>query len=271
MIYDSESGDFTLVLTGDSMVSRRLTPFTEKHYLAIRDVCRGADACFTNLESTVRTDDEGIQDMSVGTMMTTPPQLLEDLKWLGVNMVSTANNHATDFGHEGLLATLKHVDSAGLVHSGSGRNMTEARKPGYLDTRAGRVALISANAFFSPWHRASDQGPDMRGRPGVNVLGWSASYTVDTRAFEQLSIMSRKLGLEAEQRRRGRSFLSAEEAGRSSNEAIDFLGRKFAAGEGFHVKTTANKADVAGNLKWVSEARRQADWVVFSLHCHAFS
>ena len=271
MIYDSESGDFTLVLTGDSMVSRKLTPFTEKNYLAIREICRGADATFTNLETTVRAEEEGIHDMSVGTMMTTPPHLLEDLKWMGVNMVSTANNHATDFGHEGLLATLKHVDAAGIVHSGSGRNMTEARRPGYLDTRAGRVALVSANAFFNPWHRASDQGPELRGRPGVNLLGWTASYTVDTKAFEQLAIMSNKLGLSAEQRRRGRSFLSAAEAGRTTNEAIDFLGKKFTAGDGFHVKTAANKGDVAGNMKWISEARRQADWVVFSLHCHAFS
>ena len=94
MIYDSQSGDFTLALTGDAMVSRRLTPFTEKGYLAIRDTLRGADAAFTNLEATVRAADEGIHDMSVGTMMTTPPHLLEDLKWMGVNMVSTANNHA---------------------------------------------------------------------------------------------------------------------------------------------------------------------------------
>ncbi len=271
MTYDSESGDFTLVLTGDSMVSRKLTPYTEKNYLQIREICRSADATFTNLECTVRSEDEGIHDMSVGTMMTTAPHLLEELKWMGVNMVSTANNHATDFGHEGLLATLKHVDAAGLVHSGSGRNMTEARKPGYLDTRAGRVALVSANAFFSPWHRASDQGPELRGRPGVNVLGWEARYTVDTKAYEQLSIMSNKLGLDAEARRRSRSFLSAAEAGRSTNETIDFLGKKFTAGDGFHVKTVANKNDVAGNMKWVSEARRQADWVVFSLHCHAFS
>ncbi len=271
MLYDSQLGDFNLVLTGDSMVSRKLTPFTEKNYLAIRDICRGADATFTNLESTVRTEDEGVHDMSVGTMMTTPPHLLEDIKWLGINMVSTANNHATDFGHEGLLATLKHVDDAGLVHSGSGRNMTEARRPGYLDTRAGRVALVSANAFFSPWHRPSDQSLELKGRPGVNVVGWNTTYTVDTKAFEQLSVMSRQLGFDYEHRRRSKSFFSAAEAGGSTNSVIDFLSKKFVAGDGFHTSNKLNKADVTGNMKWVSEARRQADWVVFSFHCHAFS
>ncbi len=271
MIYDSESGDFSIVLTGDSMVSRKLTPFTEKNYLAIRDICRSADATFTNLETTVREPEEGLHDMSVGTMMTTPPHLLEDLKWMGVNMVSTANNHATDFGHEGLIATLKHVDNAGLVHSGSGRNMTEARRPGYLDTRGGRVALISSNAFFSPWHRASDQGPEMRGRPGVNVIGWNSSYTVDAKSFEQLSVMSNQLGFGHEQRRRAKNFFSAAEAGLSTNTEIDFLGKKFKVGDHFHVENKTIKADVAGNLKWISEAKRQADWVVYSFHCHSFS
>jgi poly-gamma-glutamate capsule biosynthesis protein CapA/YwtB (metallophosphatase superfamily) len=65
--------------------------------------------------------------------MTIPPALLEDLKWMGVNMVSTANNHVTDFGQDGLLASLGHVEAAGLVHSGSGAHLTAAQKPGYLD------------------------------------------------------------------------------------------------------------------------------------------
>jgi hypothetical protein len=54
MIYESEAGNFSIALTGDTMLSRRLTPFTEKPYLAIKDILEGADAAFTNLEGTVR-------------------------------------------------------------------------------------------------------------------------------------------------------------------------------------------------------------------------
>ncbi len=88
MIYDSEAGNISIALTGDTMLSRALTPFTEAPYLAIKDILDGADAAFTNLEGTVRAPKDGTQDPTEGTPMTIPPGLLQDLKWMGVNMVS---------------------------------------------------------------------------------------------------------------------------------------------------------------------------------------
>ena len=103
--------------------------------------------------------------------MTTEPKLLEDLKWLGINMVSCANNHAFDYGEGGVLANIRHLDEAGMVHAGTGKNLAEARAPGYLDTPNGRVALIAATATFRQWNQAGEQRPDLRGRPGINPLG----------------------------------------------------------------------------------------------------
>ena len=107
--------------------------------------------------------------------MTTDPKLLEDLKWLGINLVSCANNHAFDYGEDGVLANLKHLDAAGLVHAGTGKNLAEARAPGYLDTPNGRVGLIAATATFRPWNQAGEQRPDLRGRPGINPLGFQTT------------------------------------------------------------------------------------------------
>ncbi|MAF47232.1 MAG: CapA family protein [Rhodospirillales bacterium] len=271
MIYDSEKGDFSIALTGDTMLSRRLTPFTEKPYLAIKDILKDADAAFTNLEGTVRAPADGTQDPTEGTPMTIQPALLEDLKWLGVNMVSTANNHVTDFGQDGLLASLGHVEAAGLVHSGSGAHLTAAQKPGYLDTPGGRVALLSANSFFLPWNRASTHGPDLKGRPGVNIIGYNETYTVPEDAFANLNAIKGGLGLDRDQARRRRGFFSDKEVGGTGKSELTFLGKKFVPGAGFAVDNSINGADEADNLRWISEARRQADWVVFSLHCHAFS
>jgi poly-gamma-glutamate synthesis protein (capsule biosynthesis protein) len=52
--------------------------------------------------------------------MTTEPHLLEDLKWLGINMVSCANNHAFNFGQEGIHSTIRYLDKAGITHAGTG-------------------------------------------------------------------------------------------------------------------------------------------------------
>ena len=51
---------------------------------------------------------------------------------------------------------------------------------------------------------------------------------------------------------------------------IDFRGNRFVAGEGFSVRARADAHDLEENLRWIREARRQADWLVVSLHWHEF-
>ncbi|HKY06829.1 MAG TPA: CapA family protein, partial [Candidatus Binatia bacterium] len=170
MTYQAQNGSFTIALAGDTMLTRKLTPFKEKSFLALRELLRGADAAFANLEGTVHTWDEGTPGITQGTFMTTEPRLLEDLKWFGINMVSCANNHAFDYGEGGVLANIKHLDDAGFAHAGTGRNLAEARAPAYLDTANGRVALVAATATFRAWNQAGEQRPDLRGRPGINPL-----------------------------------------------------------------------------------------------------
>ena len=71
------------------------------------------------------------------------PQIIKELQWMGINLVSCGNNHAYDYGAGGVLTNIKNLDEAGLAHAGSGSNLAEAREPAYLDTNQGRVALIS--------------------------------------------------------------------------------------------------------------------------------
>jgi poly-gamma-glutamate synthesis protein (capsule biosynthesis protein) len=252
------------------MLTRRLSVFGEERYQALVNILREADAAFTNLETTVHTWDEGSPGITQGTFMTTDPSLLEELKWMGIKMVSCANNHAFDYGEGGILATIKHLDEAGLVHAGTGRNLAEARVPGYLDTPHGRVALIAATATYRPWNKAGEQRPDIKGRPGTNPLGFRSTYAVDSRAFQELRRMSRELGLDLAKERNRRHFYSAKEIPDEKETEVDFLGHRFVLGESFSISTKLNLRDVEENLKWIREARRQADWVVVSLHCHEF-
>ncbi|HLN86621.1 MAG TPA: CapA family protein, partial [Candidatus Limnocylindrales bacterium] len=180
MLYDAEKGNFAIALTGDSMLTRKLSSFDEPQYMRLVQLLRGADACFGNLESTVRAWDEGspaISRMGRGTFMTTEPSLVQEMKWLGLNLLSCANNHAFEYGEEGVLATMRHLDRGGMTHAGTGKNLAEARAPGFRDTNNGRVALVAANGtsarslISAPWGKAGSQRPDHGGRPGVNPLG----------------------------------------------------------------------------------------------------
>ena len=270
MIYAAEVGNFTIALAGDTMLTRKLTPFNEQRFLALREILRGADAAFANLEGTVHTWDEGTPGITQGTFMTTDPKLLEDLKWFGINMVSCANNHAFDYGEGGVLANIRHLDDAGLVHAGTGKNLAEARAPGYLDTPNGRVALVAATATFRSWNQAGEQRSDLRGRPGINPLGFQTTYCIDAPAFGQLKRMSRELGFDKGTERARKHFYSDKEIPDAKSLELSLLGNRYIAGEGFSITTQANERDLQENLRWIREARRQADWVVVSVHCHEF-
>jgi len=90
MLYDAERGEFSLMLLGDVMPTRRLSVFGEERYLQLRNICLSVDATFANLETCVHRYLEGHHNLAGGTYMTTEPHLLDDLKWLGVKFVSTA-------------------------------------------------------------------------------------------------------------------------------------------------------------------------------------
>ncbi len=269
MLYDSEKRDISLVLTGDIMTTRRLSVFSEDRYLQLREIVRSAEVRFANFESTAREYDKGSPSLMDGTFMTTEPRLLKDVDWFGFNLLSCANNHAFDYGEEGVLETIRNLDEAGFVHAGTGTNLRQARSPAYLDTPGGRVALIAATSFFREWNQAGEQRPDSRGRPGVNPLGFKKSYVIDRQGMADLRRLGAALGFDADRERlRKFGFSAPAESGADTGEDYQFAGQKFKAGEKFAVQTKVNEKDAAGNLTQLREARRQADWVIVSLHYH---
>jgi len=270
VIYQSQSRDIHMLLAGEVMPSRRLKPFTEPDYLAAIELIRAADVGFTNLETVVRTRDEGTPAFTRGTPMTTAPVLLEDLKWMGFNLLSTANNHMGDFGPDGAVATVEHLRRADLAFAGSGRNLGEALMPGYLDTRAGRVGLVAATTIFKQGEQAAAQRPDTPGRPGVNPIHFSTTYTIDDAAMAALGQVGRSLGLVQDNARARQSFFSATEFPDDTADTLNLLGADFRRGNAFGRTTTVNPRDAEANLRSIREARRQADWVLFSLHNHEY-
>ena len=271
MTYGSEAGNFSLALGGDCLLTRRLSIFDEPAYLALADIIRGCDAGFVNLETVVRRWDEGVPGITQGTFMTTAPELLEDLKWFGLNMVNCANNHMFDYGQDGLLATIKHLDAAGITHAGSGANLAEARMARYRDTKGGRVALLGTTATYRPWNAAGVQRQDIKGRPGVNPFPSKVTYTVDDEAFRALQRMGRELGFERTRERDATHFYAESELGLVGADKMTSFGTNFVRGDKFTATATGSKDDIDDILRWVKEARRMADWVVVSFHTHDFS
>ena len=116
MKYQADAGNIRMILAGDTMLTRALSPFREPNYLALRELIQSADLAFANLETNVREIGEGAPVITQGTPMTTTPDLLDELKWLGFNIVAAANNHVGDYGPEANCGFLQAV--AAGAHAG---------------------------------------------------------------------------------------------------------------------------------------------------------
>ena len=253
-----------LAATGDSLITQRLSCFTEPEFLRLRDILLEADVRFTNMEMLFHNFEGYPQAESGGTWVCAPPAIFRELQWMGFNLYAWANNHTLDWGEGGLFATLRTLEEAGAVHAGVGRNLAEARRPAYLELDAGRVGLVAMCSTFNEFNRAGNSRPDLQGRPGLNPQRYETTIQVTQDQLEFLRKLDEELELGAEHRLKIRlGFRNPDPEG-----TLTFLGRRFVAGEKPKVFTSPHPGDLEGNLRAIREARRQADWVLVSIHAH---
>jgi len=252
------SGDFSLVATGDSLICEKLSTFKEKEFLRVCEIIREADAAFTNFETTIRNN-KGFprykRDPTV--WMTSPPFVLDELRWMGFSLFSLANNHAMDYGEEGMLENLRVFEEPHVTHAGAGRNLSEARAAAYLTTPKAKVALIATNTRDEDGP-AGDAWGSLPGRPGINPLRYTTTKYLPRTDFDRLAEMSRKLGL-PEPREGGLSLFGLREI-----RSID----RFEIGEKAEIRTAPYKPDFDGNIRSISEAKKNAEFVFVSIHNH---
>lgn len=106
---------------GDIMLGRGVSRHSRRDggldypFRKIGSFFRSYDLAFGNLESPLTAG--GIRQQK-GFTFRAPPQLAVRLKEVGFSVLSLANNHAWDFGPQGLADTIEALDRAGIGHSG---------------------------------------------------------------------------------------------------------------------------------------------------------
>lgn len=274
MPYQSASGEITVALAGDAMISRALTPYSEPEFLGLRDLLRSADAAFANGEMLFHNYEYAPAHRSA-TWMRCDPRFIADLSWLGISLLSCANNHAYDFGENAVLGNIRNLDAARMVHAGTGASLADAVAPAYLDTGSGRIALVASTTSARYSARAGEQRPDMRGRPGTNLVRWMAEWTVDKAALREL----RRIAAALRWPRQPSAEWTRSYGFEASGDPVYFADRamfpssddpvaRFIAAEEFGVRSRLHAGDLDRNLRSVAQARRMADLVIYSVHNH---
>lgn len=137
----------------------------------VRDIAAEADLFVLNLECCVSDRGSPWDPAGKPFHFRAPPRAVETLRWLGVDCVTLANNHALDYGRKALADTRSLLADAGIAVVGVGDDATAARAGIVLTvggTRVGVLGLADHPEDFA----ASSRGPGTayadlwRGVPG---------------------------------------------------------------------------------------------------------
>lgn len=122
--YDSETGIYDF-----SPMFKYITKYFEN-----------ATVCVGNLEASLAGPSRGYSGYPT---FNTPEHLAIDLKELGMDIMTTANNHVLDMGYSGLTSTLNYLDEADLEHTGSARSLEEQEKILFRDLNGIKTAFLA--------------------------------------------------------------------------------------------------------------------------------
>ncbi|MHB0939744.1 MAG: CapA family protein [Armatimonadota bacterium] len=108
-------------------------------FAQVKPYLESADYTIANLEVPVAGADRGYSGYPC---FNSPVSLAYALRWSGVDLVTTANNHSLDKGWSGLASTLDNVDRTGLQHIGTHRSVEEQQTPTIVEIGGVKVGFL---------------------------------------------------------------------------------------------------------------------------------
>ncbi len=246
---------FTLSAVGDCILTRPLTPYLgDAGFAAIIDVLRRGDAVYGNCEISAIDLDRfhGYPHAWDGDYpMAGHPAVAQELADLGLQIMSRANNHALDWGIEGMRETSDRLDAAGIVHAGCGEHAGSARAARYLETPKGRVGLVSFASTFLPTSEALPPKTAAPGRPGVSALKLHRKWVVPQPVFDALATLP-----------------AAPPGPGATPGELDLFSTRFVAGDKPGTAYDIDREDAAEVLRSIRLGKQHSDFLIAALHSH---
>ena len=119
-----------------------------------------ADLRFVNLESQL-SDQQGVtQNPGNRLIFTGPPGGADVLALRRISVVSTANNHAWDYGKSALLETIDNLNRAQVPFAGTGRDADAAYAPVVLRVKDRTIALFAVTHIWNSGVFQDHEGRD---------------------------------------------------------------------------------------------------------------
>ncbi len=252
---------FTVASVGDMIISRPLSQYAARMpaFDAVLERLKKADVAYGNMETTIfdsRTFKGSPYTWEGDWTNSSVPEAARDLRKMGFDIVSRANNHALDWGLEGMRETGRWLDKAGIVHAGAGETHGLARAPQYLETPSGRIALVSLASTFRPTTESLPPMGATPGRPGLSALHLTTIVNVPRESMKSLAQVQCKL--------------LGKNCGKVPNE-LSLFGTQYRQAATFSYEHVMDPSDLAEIHRSIRSAQQNADFVIVSIHSHECS
>ena len=241
----------SIACAGDVLVTRELTASARAGLLG--DLSRIWDGCtarFANLETLFHDYECPAMSESGGTWVRSDPVIARELRELGIDLVSNANNHSGDYAWPALVRTCEVLNEAGIVHAGAGPDLATTREAAFLETPGARIAVLAATATFPTHAMAGAARSGIPARPGISYLRYRVEHELPSGALRALRSIA------------GR-FEPQESADRVTLGPLTFRD-----GPGYQRTSYCEPEDLGALAAAVQEARQVADLVLVGLHSH---
>lgn len=135
-----------ILIGGDFSPSYRIRPLLKSRDFSflegIKPLFNSADFRVLNFETTIAsTDDKPLT--KYGPNLKTDTEVLDALDYLGVNLVTLANNHTLDYGEQALLNTINSLHEHQIGTVGAGENVTDSAKPYFTKIQNKVICFIN--------------------------------------------------------------------------------------------------------------------------------
>lgn len=161
-----QGDELLLAFAGDANAFKSAADSTEQGLGEAGRLLKAADWSMVNLETALADDQEGLTKQPKLYTFLSGRAFPQMLQREGVDLVSLANNHAMDFGVEGMKRTLTIRQDSKLPMIGVGASQEEAFQPWTGEVRGRQVVALVGNDIL-------ESNMDWRprdGRPGVAMV-----------------------------------------------------------------------------------------------------
>lgn len=166
-----DNGSVTLLFGGDVLLSDHVLNAYQKSGGiggvlddGYREKIAEADFFMVNQEFPFSSRGTAAEDKQFTFRL--PPEKISLFQEMGIDAVTLANNHALDYGTDALLDSCDTLDNAGILHTGAGENLEEAKKPVVVELKGRRIGTLGTTRVI----------PESGWAAGKNHVGMLATY-----------------------------------------------------------------------------------------------